>query len=296
MFHPCRQNSRPFFHSLAWFSVFGLCCKALLLTSPLLAKGISSATTDQITQMIASNDGAQQKNAVDRINDAVFENSYDAARVLRKNWMPALFDAKLYADIEDISFRMVLARSTSITDVEYFMEKRIRAFLKLGKAKEALSCAKSYFNVVTMKNTSNAMTLVAECLNAAYPDKPELAEQFRNEQIAGATTETPAGSKVLTNITVDPKPYDEAIANLSADEDRYGVGKGNLLLLGNRTHEAREHFEKLLEALTSQKSRFYTINDVARAIKAEDGTIGRANAWLKKQNESRQAKSNDGGR
>lgn len=61
----------------------------------------------------------------------------------------------------------------------------VRALLAAGKKQDALSQAKSLFNVAPMNNTADAMLLVAECLRTIDSDS---ADRFREEQITGATT------------------------------------------------------------------------------------------------------------
>ncbi len=132
--------------------------------------------------------------------------------------------------------------------------------------------------------------MVAECLSAAYPDDSEKLMRLRDEQMAGAATQPSANgprvSTVMREIKVDVKPYAAAIARY--DAGRYMIqtnergalmAQANLLLLADRPGEAKALMLRMRE-IAVEESRYIAEENVARAIKAEDGTIGRANAWL----------------
>jgi hypothetical protein len=54
---------------------------------------------------------------------------------------------------------------------------------------------------------------------------------------------------------------------------------GDLLLLADRPKEARAAFEKAY-TLASDKDLATASESIARCMRAEDGSIGRANAWV----------------
>jgi hypothetical protein len=57
------------------------------------------------------------------------------------------------------------------------------------------------------------------------------------------------------------------------------LGKGNLLLLAGKPAEAKKVFDKAY-TLASDKNLAAATESVARAIRAEDSAVGRANAWI----------------
>ena len=137
------------------------------------------------------------------------------------------------------------------------------------------------------------MLLLTECLRSAQGE--EAADRFREQQIAGAnpppstTQPSAAGSKegagarvqssVLAAIRLDPKPYQEAMAHLIKEDYASWMGRGNLLLLADQPKEARAAFERAY-ALAPEKDLALAAESLAKCLKAEDGTIGRANAWV----------------
>ena len=181
------------------------------------------------------------------------------------------------------------------------------------KTDQALSAAKVYYNVCLLKNTSDAIDLVALCLARARPHDMTAVHQFKLEQIAGAATQ-PAGDpahqsqtqletqapgqspgtqatssqtladlqgSVLDTIPIDPKPYEEAIANINPLNYRDFAAKGNLLLLAGRAKEARELLEQAVD-LAPEKETAAAIENVARVLRAEHGCVGPANAYILK--------------
>ena len=79
---------------------------------------------------------------------------------------------------------------------------------------------------------------------------------------------------------IDPKPWEKAIADREGKtEYRTLYARANLLLLAGRTKEARELFEKIVRTAPKGEER-YAAEGLAKAIKAEHGMIGPANAWI----------------
>jgi hypothetical protein len=141
-----------------------------------------------------------------------------------------------------------------------------------------------------MADTADAIYAIGQCLRAAHPNDPDVAKRFTEEQTGGALVRGahPTGegkivkSATLAGIKVDAKPYEEAIANL--EQSRYPSYKshaalGNLLLLADRPAEAKTAFETAY-SLAKETNLAVATENLARAMKAEDGTIGRANSWV----------------
>jgi hypothetical protein len=111
--------------------------------------------------------------------------------------------------------------------------------------------------------------------------------RFRLQQLAGAQSD-PAirkislaelGESVMASIEVDGAPFKDAIAQRqnAADYDTL-YSLGNLLLISGRIPEAREVFEKVYKIAPAGELN-YASEAIAKVIKAEDGAIGRANAF-----------------
>lgn len=221
-----------------------------------------------------------------KVREAMATEPGKAVNDLRTRWLKAMIAGGRYEEAAELALTGILFQPQNTTNVQAFQDARVRALLTAGKKQEALSNAKSLFNVAPMNNTADAMLLVAECLRANDPDS---ADRFREEQIAGATTrpvttqpatqEAATTSVVLAGIKVDPKPYEDAIAVQTGEDYNSLVALGNLLLLADKPKEAKAAFERAY-AVAPDTQLAQATEHIARAMKAEDGTIGRANSWI----------------
>ena len=242
-----------------------------------------NAIIAEITEQLASNDPAVRQQGIDAIRARFATRGLSD---LRSYFLRPMMANKQYAEVAELIMEGILACPGETRSVEQVLLIRIKALIALGKAEEALVNSKSLFNVATMGGTSEAILAVAECLNAARADDPQLFNRFREEQIAGSKApETqpatrPAGAKlsVLAGIKVDPAPYNQALKKITAEDASGLMARGNLLLLADRVKEARVVFERLYSLAGSDINE--ASEAIARLIKAEDGTIGRANAWV----------------
>ena len=83
----------------------------------------------------------------------------------------------------------------------------------------------------------------------------------------------------MSTIVVDAKPYKEFIDDAPRENYQDFVRKGTLLLWANRTKEARQTFEQAYD-LADEHQMKSAIENVARAIRADTGSIGQANAYI----------------
>jgi hypothetical protein len=159
----------------------------------------------------------------------------------------------------------------------------VRLYLATGKPEQALPAAKTYFNYCLLENTPKATQLIAEAL-ANGKDKT-LLDRFVQQQSAAAapaTQPTDLGENVLKSIQVDPYPYQAKIADLAAGPQDFDTltARGNLLLLSDKGAEAKEVFDKALSLAFDQKHVSTGVANVARALRARDGNVAAANAYL----------------
>jgi len=201
---------------------------------------------------------------------------------LRTTWLRAMIKAKLYQEAADLAWEGVLNYPWETRSVETVLTHRVDALLALGKPQEALAAAKSLFNVASMGGTSDAILKLAECLNAARPEEKDVFVHFRDEQIAGAATQPAKGARsgptVMSSIKVEATPYLEALKKLTGEDYQSLLGRGNLLLMADRGKEAREIFERMYSLAGTDLVE--SSEAIARSMKAEDGSIGRANTWV----------------
>jgi tetratricopeptide (TPR) repeat protein len=220
------------------------------------------------------------------------------------HWLAALMKAERYDDVARLSQEATVTLPWNVSVVEYLQAYRVRALLKMGKPQEALAVAKGLFNVCRMKSTASTLELLVDCLKAALPGNDAIIERFRSEQTAGSVLSQSSAvsgqqsavgsqpsalssqlsavglrSSILDRIKVDSTAYDAAIQQYAGEDYGSLVSRGNLLLLADRPKEARAAFEKAY-ALASDKDLATATEGIARCMRAEDGTIGRANAWL----------------
>jgi tetratricopeptide (TPR) repeat protein len=241
-----------------------------------------AAEAEVLATQLSGPDPTRQVEAVGKVRKLLETEPNKAVGELRGRWLKAMMAGGRYDDAAELALKGILIQPQSTQGVPALQEFRVRALLAAGKKQEALSNAKSLFNVAPMDRTADAMLLVAECVRAA---DPELADRFREEEIAGAATQ-PVGagpttkvSVVLAGIKVDARPYEEAIGRQTQEEYYSFVGLGNLLLLADKPREARAAFERAY-AVAAERDLPAATGNIAKAMKAEDGTIGRANGWI----------------
>jgi hypothetical protein len=215
-------------------------------------------------------------------------------------WLPQLMTSKKYDDVLDLSAAAIASRPEVMN---YILPVRIQALLALKENDDALQAAKSLYNVCSMKQTANAVDVVALCFARSHPDDSEIARRFINEQADasstptaddGATTqpsrELSVGTTMLSTIKIDTKLYDGPIDTLAPrtkflDRVRYG----DLLLASDRGQDAEKVFRELFQLAKSQKELTTATEGIACSLRAEDGTVVRANAWLQSLQQTDQA-------
>jgi hypothetical protein len=204
---------------------------------------------------------------------------------LWRQWLPTLMNYHRYQAVVDLTVPAIAARP-GIAAIEPLLEFRVRALLALHKPKQALAAAKSYYNVCALKDTSTALDLIAQCLDADHSSAGQQAAlRFRGGQLmaadAGAGTGAAPASPILKSITVEPHLFDAAIQAQSVGgsfADR--VGYGNLLLAAGQCDKAEREFRDLYRDASTQSELTQATEGIARSLRAEDGTTARATAWL----------------
>ncbi len=246
---------------------------------------LDTQAIQEILDQLASPDAAQKKAAVEAIRQRMQTRGI---LELRSNFIKAMLNNKMFKETADLADEAILSAPWETRSVEQILQARIRALLALGQSELALSESKSLFNVASMAGTSEAILTTVECISAARPKDVELFNRFREEQIAGAATTSASTqpttqprairSSVLDGLKVDAKRYDEALAKFPGEDGQALLARGNLLLLADRPKDAKVIFERMYSL--SSVELIEASEALARQMKAEDGTIGRANAWV----------------
>ncbi len=268
-----------------------------------------------ISGQLSSRDPAKIKLAVaaikERLADPERTKRGDAANLLYSEWMKQLAAVGDPQDIADVALAGELALPTSFSRLEYLQTQRVKALLALNRPQEALSAARSLYDVSSMRNMHDALLVIAEALRAAHPNDADIYNRFVNEQIEGAkageasavgSNESAVGSgqtatssvessaaqpapatrpaeTILSAITVDPTPYEAAMKWYEGEEYRDLASRGNLLMLAGKPDEAKPLFERAYTVAEDWALPDATEN-LARVMKAQDGTVGRANAFV----------------
>jgi hypothetical protein len=239
-----------------------------------------SDTVSEIMAAVAGADADARAKAMESLKQRLSNASYRVSEV--KQVARLLLTNKRYDEIHDLAIFVIANFPGEFRTIENVLSIRVKALLAQNKAQEALAMAKSYFNIASMEGTSDAVLLIAECLIAARPEDRLAYEKFKEEQVAGATTQPttrPMKSATLGGIKVEPKPYDDLLNNFTGEDYAALLARGNLLLLGDKTRDARLIFERMYTI--AQPHQLAEASEcLARLIKAEDGTIGRANVFV----------------
>jgi len=236
--------------------------------------------TDQLIASIRDALAADPRTAVDRLND---------------RWMPDLIGLQRFKEVEEFAAAGANATPRDTWRLEGLQKHRVRALLDQGKPKEALAAARGLFNVCGTGFVPQALQLIGECLSAVErasggvpAGSDSMAMRFKLQQLTGAQTDSKErakaleglGEPVLASIEIDAKPYEEGIAKLAGKDDyasQYALG--NLYLLSGKLPEARKAFERAYAVQPPGELR-YSSEGLAKVIKAEDGNLGRMNAWI----------------
>jgi len=222
--------------------------------------------------------------------------------VLWFDWFPALMKIQRYPDVADIAAQSV--NSNPQPDViASLLEWRIRALLLMNKPAEALESAKSYYNACPWKQTDYAVQLVGLCLSQCNPADQTIGQRFRDGQSAASLSGIAAatqpdrggvgaagrivpgameGIPMLKSITIDSKLYEDGLTEWVTHTRRANerANYANLLLAADRGEEAETIFRDLYGTARTQDQINIAYEGIARALRAEDGNVARANAWL----------------
>lgn len=236
--------------------------------------------------IFAGGDEADRRAAVQYIRDRMEAKPFLTVQTMRWAWIKPLMDVGMYDEAMELSLAGTLSQPQRTGQVTYFARTRVMALLEQGKADAALRAAKAYYDVALLKQTEDAIDLLAEALLTANPDDSEIVARLHRQQAAAAQSADGAipaglGESVLKGIASEADLYEARIAEFREGRQNYNslVSQGNLLLLAGRAGEAREAFERAYQIAPAEQLVEATQN-VARAIRAEDGSIGRANAWI----------------
>ena len=239
----------------------------------------------RITDALKQADPAAQQEAIASIRSMLQTQPQKAVEKLRGGWLKSMLEAQRFQEVIELSQPTILGSAGDTGQLEGILTCRAQALVALDKNAEALSVAKQLYNVASMKGTSNAILVVCQCLNAVHPDDRDVLKRFRQEQVEGAkptasiTRPSEKRKTMLTDIPIDAKPYEAALRLMTGEDYRTLNSRANLMLLSGRTDEAWELLERAY-SLANDRDLGTASENLARCMKAHDGTIGRANTWI----------------
>jgi hypothetical protein len=261
-----------------------------------------------VAEQLASPDSATVDAAMKEIQIEIRHDPGRAVGNIRGPYLTALMNSKHFAEADRLALEGIVSWPQDLGSVQFLLIIRIQAMLALGNPDAALQDAKSLYNVSSMNDLPQAMLLVAQCLNAGHPKDLAWAERFRQEQVAGAifdghivvqadgdpnrppvlepapatrpATQPDVGAAtVLASIHIADPAYSNTLEHFFGEDYGSLCGRGNLLLLADRTAEAKVIFDRAYSVGAQQNLADATEN-IARCMKAEDGGVARANAWI----------------
>lgn len=245
-----------------------------------------------IADGLKSPDANSRKAAIDQIKSLVSSNPREVRRYLRSKWMPQLLKLHEYDAVTTTAHAVLLQFLFDSSAVSSMQSCKVQAAMKAGDPASALREAKRYYNVASIAETGVAIDAFVDALQLG-DDGDSRAKSFRLQQLAGesfdsdlskpATMPSSLGSNLLRFETPIDDTVEKQLRQLESPpphkfQDYTSVG--NALLLLDRPSEAETAFRSAL-AVASPMHTKAAIENVARAIRAEDGSIGRANAYLK---------------
>jgi hypothetical protein len=247
-----------------------------------------NADIDQMTADITGSNTAGIDSGVANLRAGI-KTGWVSAN-LWQTWLPALAKDKRYDDVMDLTMLGIENRPETAA-IGPILEIRAQTLLVENKPDEALAAAKSYYNACAFRDTTKAVDLVAQCLAKARATDTEIGRKFRSEQLAAslpADADAPAGPDVaygepiLKGVTIDASIWETAIQTWAAKTDRASDrgGYANLLLAADRGKEAEAVFREIYLSAASNEDYVIGAEGIARALRTEDGTIARSNAWL----------------
>ena len=252
----------------------------------------AEADIKAICTQLTSDDPQKVQEAIKAIQQSMTKDPRTGIQTLTTRWSMPLFFAKRYDDIANLTLTgIIFSESPGSTlgdaQMEALAQMRIRALILAGRGEDALAAAKSFYNVVTLKNTSVAIDLVVQALAVARKDQPGLGKKFRLQQIESTSTNATlegAGKvpSMLADVKVDSKPY-EAAMNEQLNVDNLAIQNlrmlGNLYLLADQPKKAEDIYRRIYD-IAESGDLVNAIEGIARSLRAQDGNLARANTFI----------------
>jgi len=195
-------------------------------------------------------------------------------------WLQPLLLQRSYADVEGLSLVAILKRPWWYPSIAVFQEARVRAFLAEGQYAQALSEAKSYYNLCPLNEMPTAIDLLTQAL--ALTRGTAVANLFNSQATANLATSaaTPDVAQILSSIHVNDSLYARGIEMTRAGSTQFPfdnqLSLGNLFLLADKPSDALDAFVCACRSTQNQWDLPKAIDGIARSLRARDCSLNSA--------------------
>jgi hypothetical protein len=141
--------------------------------SPLINPGTQH---EELVDDLQSGDDARVASALDGIK--AYVKKHGSVRP-ETQALQILLDAKRTAELDAIALAQIKKAPDYTAGVAAMEKLRAQAFLAAGDSVSALSTAKAYYNVASLKDTADTIDVVALSLAAAHPEDSAIVQRFK---------------------------------------------------------------------------------------------------------------------
>lgn len=237
-----------------------------------------------LTQQLGDADPAVHKAAWEKVQALMtapppLDPAGRPRQVIEPGWVRALTRVKRFDDAEKLAIEGIARRPFDAGAVSAFAKARVGAFRAAGKHDAAVAAAKSAYLVGALSESSLAADAITSTVLKVRPKDKAAVEAFKAQQTDGAAV---AADNLLKTIPADAS-FEKALKTVAGETVSAHLSRGNLLLLMDRTADAKAEFEKALDAAEVERDAMAAFDGVAKTIRAETGSPTAANAYLKEQ-------------
>jgi len=256
---------------------------------------LSAEEAKKIATDVQTLTGQAQDAAMDKMQAAVRADPAGTKDYVIDQWCDALFAAHQPGKVTVLTFLTINAVPYDTSAVVTLQKIRVRAYLRMAAWDHAVQAGKGLYNVCPVDQVDDAVNLLTAALKGATKHLPKyndrtLVERFQLEQKHGATITTPipteaspstnpSARSVLASIVVAERRWGPGLKAMKGNDYLSLIGRANLLLLNDQTEEARKALDQAKATVDAEHEGDVT-EAISRLLKAEDGSVGRARAWL----------------
>jgi hypothetical protein len=251
-------------------------CISDYLASSGFTSNSSSAQAKAPSSNVVERIEAAQPTQVDTVIDGIWRLAALEPREMADGvpaWLGPLMRDHRYADVEAMSLVAILQKAWDPQTVAVCQEARVRALLAEGMYPQALSEAKSYYNVAPLADTPTAIDLLRQAWSKAH-DHQDTGE--------------PGIPEILRSAKVNYSVIEPAIdGTKQGSEFKFAnqISQGNLLLLADRPQEAEQSFLKGCAYVDPDRDNTWdfpkALAGIAESVRDQEGSLDRAKSLVR---------------